>query len=76
MVSISLSLPNDISQRLGELSKETGRTKSSYIKEALISHLEDLEDISVAEQRLIEIRAGKSKLIPIEELAKEYGLDS
>jgi PHP family Zn ribbon phosphoesterase len=32
-----------------------------------------LEDLYLAEQRLIAIRAGKSKTVPLEEVMKRYG---
>ena len=61
--------------RLNDLAKRTGRSKSYYAREAVIEHLEDLEDVYLAEQRLIEIRAGRSKPVPLEAVVKENGLD-
>ena len=55
-------------------SKETGRTKSFYVREAILEHLDDLEDIYLAEQRLADIQAGRVKTIPLEEVMKEYGM--
>ena len=62
--------------RLDELAKATGRTKTFYVREAIAEHLGDLEDIYLAEKRLADHRAGKTKAIPIEEIAKRYGLES
>jgi RHH-type rel operon transcriptional repressor/antitoxin RelB len=72
---LALRLPPEIETRLNELAKRTGRSKSYYAREAVIEHLEDLEDVYLAEQRLIEIRAGRSKTVPLEEVVKENGLD-
>jgi RHH-type transcriptional regulator, rel operon repressor / antitoxin RelB len=38
-------------------------------------HLDDLEGLYLAEQRLIDIRAGKTRTVPLDELMKRYGLD-
>ena len=38
--------------RLERLAKLTGRTKTFYAREAILEHLEDLEDVYLAKQRL------------------------
>jgi len=73
---LSLRLPADIEARLTNLAKLTGRTKSFYAKEAILEHLEDLEDLYLAEQRYADILAGRSKTIPLEEVMKQYGMES
>ena len=75
-MSVSLRLPEDISRRLQNLSKLTGRSKTFYMIEAIREHLDDLEDLYIAEQRLIEIRAGRSKTHSLEEVMGRYGLES
>jgi RHH-type rel operon transcriptional repressor/antitoxin RelB len=42
---LSIRVSNDIEKRLEHLAKETGRTKSFYVKKALMEYLEDMEDI-------------------------------
>ncbi len=49
---LALRLPSDIEKRLGVLAKKTGRTKSFYAREAILRHLEDLEDYHLAQRRL------------------------
>ncbi len=71
---LPVRLPKEIENRLDTLAEKTGRTKTYYVREAILKHLEDLEDIYLAEQTLAEIRAGKQKTIPIEELATKYGI--
>ena len=71
---LAIRLPKEIEKRLDALSKETGRTKSFYVREAILEHLDDLEDIYLAEQRLADIQAGRVKTIPLEEAMKEYGM--
>lgn len=71
---LAIRLPESIEKRLDALAKETGRTKSFYVREAILEHLDDLEDIYLAEKELAEIRAGRAKTTPLEEVMKEYGL--
>ena len=42
--------------------------------EAIREHLDDLEDLYVGEQRLIEIRAGRSQTYSLEEVEQRLGL--
>jgi RHH-type transcriptional regulator, rel operon repressor / antitoxin RelB len=76
MASVSLRLPDEISQRLESLVKLTGRSKTFYMLEAICEHLEDLEDLYVAEQRLIDARSGKTQAIALENVMKRYGLEN
>lgn len=71
---LAIRLPAEIEKRLDALAKQTGRTKSFYAREAILEHLDDLEDIYDAEQQLAEIRAGRVKTIPLEEVMKRYGM--
>ena len=75
-MAISLRLPEDLSARLQTLAANTGRSKTFYMIEAIKEHIEDLEDLYLAEKRLTDIRAGKSKTIPLEEVMKRYGLEA
>lgn len=75
-MTVSLRLPDDIQNRLQRLAQLTGRSKSSYMIEAIREHLDDLEDLYLAEQRLVDIRSGKTQTIPIEDVMKRYGLEN
>jgi RHH-type rel operon transcriptional repressor/antitoxin RelB len=75
MGAVSLRLPEDVSARLQELAERTGRSKTFYMVEAIREHLDDLEDVYLAEQRLSDHRAGKSQAVPLEEVMKRYGLE-
>ena len=70
-MSISIRLGDDIEKRLTDLAKITGRTKSYYVREAVIEKLEDLEDIYIAERRLEK----PSRIWTMEEVEKEIGLE-
>jgi RHH-type rel operon transcriptional repressor/antitoxin RelB len=68
---LAVRLPSEIEQRLDALAKATGRTKTFYVREAILEHLENLEELYLAEKELLAIRAGKSKCIPLKEVMKE-----
>ena len=74
MSAVSLRLPNEISNRLNQLAELTGRSKTFYMIEAITEHLDDLEDLYLAEQRLIDNRAGRSKTYSLEEVERDLGL--
>jgi RHH-type rel operon transcriptional repressor/antitoxin RelB len=64
---LALRLPEDVEKRLDALAKRTGRTKSFYAREAILRHLEDLEDAYLARKRLE--RGGER--VALEDLERE-----
>jgi RHH-type transcriptional regulator, rel operon repressor / antitoxin RelB len=72
---LAIRLPEDIEKRLDRLAKRTGRTKTYYAREAVLAHIEDLEDIYLAEATLEDIRAGRGKTLPLESMMKKHGLE-
>lgn len=74
MPAISIRLSDDLSKRLQKLAKRTGRTKSFYVVKAIQEHLQDLEDIYIAEERLIALREGLSRTYTLQEVERELGL--
>ena len=72
---LAIRLPAEIETRLDALAKATGRTKTYYAREAILEYLDDMEDLYLAEQRLRDLRAGKSETVPLEEVMKRYGLE-
>ena len=71
---LAIRLPAKVESRLDALAKATGRTKTFYAREAILEHLDDLEDLYLAEKRLIEIQAGRSKTYSLEEVERSLGL--
>ena len=74
MSAVSIRLPDDVSARLQDLAQLTGRSKTFYMIEAIREHLDDLEDMYLAEQRLIEVRAGRSKTHSLADVERRFGL--
>ncbi len=76
MSAISLRIPEDIANRLHNLAEKTGRSKTFYMLEAIREHLDDMEDLYLAEQRLVDLRAGKSDIVSLEDLMERHGLEN
>ncbi|MGL4745886.1 MAG: type II toxin-antitoxin system RelB family antitoxin [Dermatophilaceae bacterium] len=70
---LAVRLPQDIEDRLNELAHRTGRSKSFYAREAILEHLEDLEDRYLAEEALEEHHASGGTTISMAEVLKRYG---
>jgi RHH-type transcriptional regulator, rel operon repressor / antitoxin RelB len=71
---LAIRLPETIEKRLERLAKRTGRTKTYHAREAILQHLDDLEDIYLAERALKAIRSGRTRTIPLEEIMRRHGL--
>jgi len=72
---LAIRLPQSIEDRLERLAKRTGRTKTYYAREAILKHIEDLEDVYEAERVLERVRAGKEQTHSLDEVTKRLGLD-
>jgi RHH-type rel operon transcriptional repressor/antitoxin RelB len=44
--------------------------------EAIREHLDDLEDLYLAEQRLIALREGRSRTYTLDQVVRDLGLES
>jgi len=73
---LTIRLPAEMENRLNVLSETTKRPKSFYVREALERSLEDIEDAYLAEAALERFRASGEKAIPIEEVMREYDMDT
>lgn len=71
---LAIRLPEDIEARLEKLAKATGRTKTYYAREAILEHLDDLEDLYLAEKRLKALMAGKDRRLTLAEVERDLGL--
>ncbi len=71
---LAIRLPPKVEDRLDRLAKKTGRTKTWYATQAILEHIEDMEDLAIAEQRLKELREGRAELVPYDEVRRRLGL--
>jgi RHH-type transcriptional regulator, rel operon repressor / antitoxin RelB len=72
---LAIRLPESIEKRLEKLSLRTGRTKSFYVREAILQHLEELEDIYLAEQALERVQQGDEQTVSLKQAMRRYGLE-
>lgn len=72
---IAVRLPPAIEKRLDRLARSTGRTKTFYVREAILQHLEDLEDIYAADAVLRRVRSGQESVVKLKDVLQQHGLD-
>jgi RHH-type transcriptional regulator, rel operon repressor / antitoxin RelB len=70
---LAVRIDADTEKRLEALAARTGRTKTFYAREAILAHLDDLEDFYLAEERMKDFRSEEA--IPLTDLKAELGLD-
>ena len=68
---LAIRLSSEIEKRLELLAKRTGRTKTFYAREAILEHLDDLEDTYLAEKRLEK----PARTFSAEEVKRDLGLE-
>ncbi len=68
---LAIRLPEDIEKRLDALARKTHRTKTYYAREAILEHLDDLEDYYLAISRLEK----NLPTIPLDEVESQLGLE-
>lgn len=71
---MSLRLPAQVEDRLTALSALTGRSKTFYAIEAIVEHIDDLEDAHLASEVRARVRAGTEARVALNDLLDEYGL--
>jgi len=69
---LAIRLPGEIEKRLESLAVKTGRTKSFYAREAIMEHLEDIEDYYLAVHR---IENPPERIWSLEELEQKCDLE-
>lgn len=70
---VTLSLSPNIENRLSILAHELGKKEDELLQDAIVSYLEDLEDIRDAEVRLSD---SLDSYFTIEEMEKRLGLEN
>ena len=72
---IAVRIPQELEERLDRLAKETGRTKTFYVREAIAEHIAQLEDIYLAERVLERVRAGEEDTVQLDDMIARYGVE-
>jgi RHH-type transcriptional regulator, rel operon repressor / antitoxin RelB len=73
-MTIAVRLTDDQQRRLDALAARTGRSRSFYVKEALETHLDELEERFWADDVIRDWEASDKRTRPLEELKAELGL--
>lgn len=65
---LSVRIEDVLGERLERLAQDTHRSKSFYVKEALMKYIDNLEDIYIAEKRLEDLRAGHETVLSSQDM--------
>ena len=65
---LSIDLPEEIEARLERLTERTGRSKSFYVREAVLEKIEDMGDVYLAEKVLERVRRGEEQILSAEDM--------
>lgn len=71
---INFRADDEIAARLDRLAELTGRTRTFYVREAVLTHLEDLEDAYLADRVMDRVAKGEETLHSLEDVERELGL--
>jgi RHH-type rel operon transcriptional repressor/antitoxin RelB len=72
---LSVRLDENLDARLARLARLTGRSKSFYVKQAIEDQIGDLEDLYLAQRVSQRIADGDERLVPLEDLERDLGVD-
>ncbi|MDO9011532.1 MAG: TraY domain-containing protein [Gallionella sp.] len=74
-MAISIRLPGDVEARLQNLAALTGRSKTFYVTEAIREHLDDLEDLYLAQRERAAVNSGASSTTSLADVMKRYDME-
>ena len=72
--AINIRLEKDILVTLDEYANELDKTRTSLIEKAIECYFDKLDEM-VADKRIDNIKSGKTKAIPLEDVFKEAGIN-
>jgi RHH-type transcriptional regulator, rel operon repressor / antitoxin RelB len=68
----TIQIPDELASRIEQAAQRAGESSDHFLRQAVLSRLEDLEDIAIATERL----NNPEETISLEELKKNLGLDT
>jgi RHH-type rel operon transcriptional repressor/antitoxin RelB len=74
-MATSIRLPEEIERRLDALAEKTGRTKAFYIREMILTHIDEMEDYYLAADVVERLRKGQERTFSAPEVRQDLGLD-
>ncbi len=69
----SIRLPEEIERRLDAIAEKTGRTKAFYIREMILSHIDEIEDYYLAAEVVERLRKGQGRTFTAQEVRQDLG---
>lgn len=66
-----ITVSDDLDQLVEQATRESGQTKTDFVREAIEARLEDLHDLAIARERL----ANPGKRYSLAEMKEDLGLD-
>ncbi|WP_368496865.1 hypothetical protein [Herbiconiux sp. A18JL235] len=73
-VSLSIELSDDEQQRIAAVTARTGQPAAEFVHEAIVSHLDEVDDAAWAEESAAEWVGSEQTTRPLGELRRELGL--
>lgn len=70
-VVLSVRVDDDVKSRLDFLSTQTRRSSAVYVREAVNSYLDDLEDYYLAHEVSVRLASGREDVVSLEEAQRE-----
>jgi predicted DNA-binding protein len=72
--AINIRLEKDMLQSLDEYAHELDKTRTSLIEKAIELYFDKLDEM-VADKRIDDLKSGKTKVVPLEEVFAQAGID-
>jgi len=69
-IQIAVRVPEEVVKRLDRLARKTKRTRTYYVREAILEHIQDLEDYYLALSR----QEDNQPTITFDEMERRLGL--
>lgn len=72
--AINIRLEKDIVENLDEYAKELDKTRTSLIERAIEQYFDKLDEM-IADKRIDNLKNGKTKVVPLEEVFAKAGIN-
>ena len=74
-MATSIRLAPEISNRLDQLARKTGRTKAFYLREIIEGGISEVEEYYLAAETLARVRKGQEQVYSAASVRNDLGLD-
>ena len=72
--AINIRLEKDVVRTLDEYAQELNKTRTSLVEKAIELYFDKLDEM-IADKRIDNLKAGRTTLIPLEEVFKKAGIN-